>query len=260
MVAAAFLKACANCDKTSNELGKPLKPCAKCKTSAYCDRKCQKDHFKKHKKECGKTGPTRASSQSMGPSFSSRSPSTGETLIDTSPPLTTANPRAKSGILTFQHPRPFQALQTRTWLLTRPRTDVYKLLIDTFRVRLEDNFKVNDEIEVGSIYHNENKDSREAFSGFLAMAGQEKLLPEWLLADWILREAVVFGLHDVMVSKEWGGLKTKVTDQDIVEWYKEESMPLQMRVFAQQVYGDDPSGQAGDKKMRAQMMTKAARG
>lgn len=42
---------CANCN-TANTTSRRLKACNNCKTVAYCDRNCQKAHFKAHKKAC----------------------------------------------------------------------------------------------------------------------------------------------------------------------------------------------------------------
>jgi hypothetical protein len=41
-------KACVVCKKTG-----PVKPCVRCSAVCYCNKKCQKAHWKVHKKECG---------------------------------------------------------------------------------------------------------------------------------------------------------------------------------------------------------------
>ncbi|KAL6856773.1 hypothetical protein J3F83DRAFT_751768 [Trichoderma novae-zelandiae] len=43
---------CQNCSKTQSEV--TLKKCAKCQTTPYCSRDCQKADWKKHRKVCGK--------------------------------------------------------------------------------------------------------------------------------------------------------------------------------------------------------------
>ena len=47
--------ACANCKKTATAANlASLKACAKCKTTQYCGRDCQKADWKTHKKVCAK--------------------------------------------------------------------------------------------------------------------------------------------------------------------------------------------------------------
>ena len=53
------LRECLFCNKQEGiqeKSGKTfsLRPCAKCKSVFYCDRVCQKKHFKKHKKNCAR--------------------------------------------------------------------------------------------------------------------------------------------------------------------------------------------------------------
>lgn len=55
---------CASCGKVSEGAGKLMR-CAACKTSHYCDRDCQKLHWKKHKRAC-KWRKTRSELKSMG--------------------------------------------------------------------------------------------------------------------------------------------------------------------------------------------------
>lgn len=47
-------RTCTNCSKPQSELSNPLKFCAKCHTQSYCSRDCQKEHWKVHKRTCGK--------------------------------------------------------------------------------------------------------------------------------------------------------------------------------------------------------------
>jgi splicing suppressor protein 51 len=48
--------------------------------------------------------------------------------------------------------KPFHALNDKKWLHSRPETDVYKLLIDTYRFRMEDDYKFSGDADMDSIY------------------------------------------------------------------------------------------------------------
>ncbi|RMZ85949.1 hypothetical protein DV737_g132, partial [Chaetothyriales sp. CBS 132003] len=147
--------------------------------------------------------------------------------------------------------KPFEALRKKEWLCFPSATQqhwqqhVYMLLIDAFRLYLDDEMTFASVAEIGSIYHNNNADSAAAFKlCFLPLSQQEQLLPTWMTQKscaFHANKCVEFGMKNKK-SKAWGGLKTRVTEEDIVKWYGDESMVLQMRVFASQVYGDDPSG------------------
>lgn len=53
------IKTCAGCNSEEKAPG-AFKSCAKCREVFYCDRSCQKKHFKKHKKTCCKTDSRRS--------------------------------------------------------------------------------------------------------------------------------------------------------------------------------------------------------
>lgn len=66
-------KRCNNCSALQSEL-KPLKPCSKCQTVFYCDRECQKKHFKVHKKVCAAAAQEYAMSANLKVESSRRAP------------------------------------------------------------------------------------------------------------------------------------------------------------------------------------------
>jgi hypothetical protein len=54
---AAGIRACSGCGVTKSMLGEPggtrkMKSCSRCRWVFYCSGACQKEHYKKHKKEC----------------------------------------------------------------------------------------------------------------------------------------------------------------------------------------------------------------
>src|SRR5438093_370604 len=77
--------------------------------------------------------------------------------------------------------KPFTRLDNGTWLHDRPEKDVYRLLIDAYRLRAEDDLVYEDKRGADSIYAGQ-PDSLEDFRRFLARveaAGEGALLPSW---------------------------------------------------------------------------------
>jgi len=64
---------CAACSKKQSELSIPLKRCAKCQTTCYCSRDCQKKHWRVHKHSC-------ASNAQAGRTGSLANPTRGEIM------------------------------------------------------------------------------------------------------------------------------------------------------------------------------------
>ena len=50
----ALVRCCSFCSLVEDGQRRPLKSCAKCKSVFYCNRICQKQHWKDHKKECAR--------------------------------------------------------------------------------------------------------------------------------------------------------------------------------------------------------------
>ncbi|RMZ92282.1 hypothetical protein DV736_g500, partial [Chaetothyriales sp. CBS 134916] len=259
---------CANCQHTVQVTAfAKTRQCAKCNLVTYCSRTCERTHYQKHKKECGKKGQSLASSSSKGEAGGSGSGSGNSNSGRIRPPPLAAPSTA--ALLPFpRQTKPFEALKKKEWLLLPSATQqywqqhVYMLLIDAFRLHQDDGMTFASVAEIGSIYHNDNADSAVAFEfGFLPVAQQEQLLPTWMTRKtgrFHGHECVEFGMKNADLhmgggeeGKAWGGLKTRVTEEDIVKWYGGESMVLQMRVFAWQVYGDDPSGTVKGWQARA---------
>lgn len=209
---------CANCDKTEH-----LKKCAKCQSEHYCSRDCQKAHWKNHKKVWG-GGPTA--------DFASHS----------------AIPATPKG-LTMIIDKPFHKLDAGTWLHDRPENDVYKLLIDTCRLRLDDDYKFEHKNTEDSVFAGEPH-SLPAFKQFLRLAERRVgLLPPWWSAEKA-KECVALGMNN---PDDWSSLGSGPEKGDIVDHYGDTSMPMQMRMLGEQIYGSGPGGQDGTS-MRKRMM------
>jgi len=218
---------CAVCNKGPPEV--TLKHCAKCQSSSirYCSRDCQKADWKTHKKICGKQGatdPDPAGSAADGPP----SPSKGlEKAVD----------------------KPFTRLDSGTWLYDRPEKDVYRLLIDTYRMRMEDNYVHGHENTPGSVYTGAS-DGLSGFRRFLQLASARPgLLPAW----WNPEKKIACEKLG-MDPDEWCNLRYCVEKHDVVEHYGDSLFPMQLRMFGEAVYQCGPGGQEGAAVLK-QMVT-----
>lgn len=226
---------CANCAKTESDSGINLKRCAKCQTY-YCSRECQKADWKEHKKVCG---------INATPASASNSPHTN------SPLSTSASAGQPLKGLSVTIDKPFHRLNAKTWLHDRPEQDVYKILIDTYRLRMEDNYNLEGISDADSIYGGA-RDGRQGFNRFLRLAeSRRKLLPPWWSQEKAA-ECEAVGMND-----GWSSLASKIKKSDIIEHYGNPNAPMQLRLFGEQVYGRGPGGQNGASIIKVQMMAES---
>ncbi|KAI8602168.1 putative MYND domain protein [Dissophora ornata] len=233
---------CANCAKASTESGNPLKRCAKCKTVNYCSRECQLAHWKIHKKVCASNA-QQQQKQVPGPTSSSSSSSSSSSRAR----------KAPKG-LSVAIDKPFHQLHAKKWLHGRSEQDVFKLLIDTYRLRLDDDYKYGGDADTNSIYGGA-PDGREGFLKFLVLAeNQRALLPSWWSKEKA-NECVTLGME----KEGWSSLANPAEKADLVEHYGDPLMPMQLRMFGEQVYGTGPGGMSGAAMLQAQMMGESGR-
>lgn len=57
------------------------------------------------------------------------------------------------------------------------------------------------------------------------------------------------------MTSGWSSLADSCEKSDIMEHYGDGKMPMQMRMFGEQVYGRGPSGQGGAGMMQMMMMS-----
>ncbi|KAI1348984.1 putative MYND domain protein [Xylaria sp. FL0043] len=241
---------CTNCKKASSE----LKRCAKCSTTLYCSRDCQKADWKTHKKICGKQAHER--SGTGGDS------SAGTAL---SPPKGLESPITK----------PFTRLDNNTYLHDRPEEDVYRkydrahtpftydrlnclishkftrvgVLIDAYRMRLEDEYVFEGNTAVDSIYGGA-KSSITGFRKFLRLAASRPgLLPPWWNAS---KQKACEELG--MSSSQWHDLRCAVEKSDVVEHYGDPRFPMQLRMLAEMVIGRGFAGNDGTEMRTVMVM------
>ncbi|KAK3817920.1 MAG: putative MYND domain protein [Linnemannia elongata] len=215
---------CAKCSKTAADAGTSLKVCSKCKSIHYCSRECQKDHWKVHKKDCA----TNANANT-GATFSTSS----------------ARQEVISKGLKKHIDKPYHRLNSKTWLHDRPEEDVYKLLIDCFRMRQHDDFTTEGLKDKDGLYGGASH-SHAGFKRFLVKAeARQDLLPHWWFMGKAAANCLRMGGGLGATGTEWSSLSRKVDKAAIIDHYANPEMPMQLRMLGEQVYLRGPAGQSG---------------
>ncbi|PHH79240.1 hypothetical protein CDD80_5324 [Ophiocordyceps camponoti-rufipedis] len=215
---------CKTCQKSSPQV--TLKKCAKCSTTNYCSRDCQKADWKAHKKICSK--------QAEAAPWTKEEPVT----VELSPPK-----GVERGV-----DRPFTRLDNGTWLHDRSERDVYRLLVDAYRLRVEDIYNLDGEIEAGSLYDG----APTGLPGFRRFLNHVERFPHLLPAWWNAQkrgQCEALGMN----PSQWHDLQCAVEKSDIIEHYGDARFPMQLRMFAESVFGRTPGGTDGTV-MRQMMM------
>ncbi|KAJ9645258.1 hypothetical protein H2199_003264 [Coniosporium tulheliwenetii] len=221
----AAVATCASCARPESGPDEKLKRCAKCQTTQYCSRECQKADWKTHKKVCC------YEQQSIILRRQQQYPSKG---------------------LLAAVDKPFHRLEAQTWLHDRPEQDVYQLLIDTYRFRMEDHYNLEGEADRDSIYGGA-RDGRQGFRRFLSRAQSKRgLLPPWWSPEKAA-ECEAMGMR----RSEWTSLASAIEKSDVIEHYGNPQMPMQLRMFGEQIYGRGPGGQDGTEMRKLMMMAEA---
>ncbi|CAA9966956.1 zf-MYND domain containing protein [Pyrenophora teres f. maculata] len=219
---------CAKCKKTAADCGvASLKRCAKCKSIVYCGRDCQKAHYKAHKAACNELA-------------------AGAAHVDTNTIHSDNYSAPRLRDLEMHVPNPFTRLDQGKYLHDRPEKDVYKLLIDSFRMRQQDDDQMENKRAPNSVYTGAAS-SIEPFRKYLAQAATRPGLLPPLWTPEKQRECEAFG-----ESSAWQDLRKKVTKAQVIQHYGDEKAPMQLRMLAEVVYGAGSLGQNG-ASMRAML-------
>jgi splicing suppressor protein 51 len=210
------LSTCTTCHKTASSCSLPmLKFCAKCKTTLYCSRTCQTANWKAHKKICAAQNASRAF-----------------VAVHAQPSSTYSAARLTN--LQTHVPNPFTKLDNGTSLHDRLETDVFKLLLDSFRLREADEANFEHRTRPRSIYSGAAS-SLGAFRVYVASAGARNLLPPWWSAE-------AQTACEAVAESE---LSSRLGEHDVTERYGDEKAPMQLRMLAEAVYGAGLMGQDG---------------
>lgn len=144
---------------------------------------------------------------------------------------------------------PFTKLDEGKFLYDRTQKDVFKLLIDSFRLRQADEANLEGKVTPNSLYIGAAS-GIGLFRQYLAKAGTiPNLLPPWWNAEK-KKECEEFG-----ESGAWSDLRTKVSKQEVIEHYGDGKAPMQIRMLAEAIIGMGIMGQngAGMRKMMMEM-------
>lgn len=218
---------CGNCLKTSTH----LKRCSKCLTERYCDRDCQRAHWKTHKKVCAPPANPAAGSGGST-SFNSTSASSNP---DKPPPFPDRPHASPGNVLDIPVPNPFTRLGNGTWLHGRSERDTYKLLIDAYRMRAMDEYKFEGKVDPESVLSGEVSNSIGGLRKFLLKIENEHrhLLPKW----WSYEKSRKCGKRG-LDNDTWENLRIAPEKVDIISHYEDPKMPMQLRMFAASVCGE----------------------
>jgi mitochondrial splicing suppressor protein 51 len=197
---------CAGCKK---EMAfSSIKPCDKCKATLYCSRECKKDDWKVHKKACSK----QANANSFG----------------LTPPNGLAQPISK----------PFTRLFEKKWLHDRPEDDVYRVLIDAYRL------SVHDELVLHSKTASSNIDVSLSDMGLRRLLdhveSREGMMPAWWTVE--KRQACLALASE---DSQWYSLKKAVDRTEIAQQYGSEAFLMELRIFIESATGRGPGGFEG---------------
>ncbi|CAH7667891.1 hypothetical protein BY996DRAFT_4211174 [Phakopsora pachyrhizi] len=135
-------------------------------------------------------------------------------------------------ILEVEITDPLGKLESKTWLHGRSKKDVYKLLIDIYRLHEYDNYN-GGVVEDGSIMTGDVTCSIVAFKRFVERIekNNRQLLPAWWNEERKM-ECFRHGLNPEV--REYLGFA--IEKHDIVEDYGDNWLPMQMRFFTQSVF------------------------
>ncbi|RYP79911.1 hypothetical protein DL770_006450 [Monosporascus sp. CRB-9-2] len=131
----------------------------------------------------------------------------------------------------------------------RPEKDTYKLLIDAYRLRLNDVAMIEGVVEPDSVYASATNDPLPGFRRFLdkASATTGGLLPPWWSADK-QRECEDLGMSSA-TGDGWTSLRKKIQKGDVTDHYGDAKFPMQLRMLAEAVYNRGLGGQGGSTTM-----------
>jgi splicing suppressor protein 51 len=142
-----------------------------------------------------------------------------------------------------QDKKPFTAISKNLFFHDRPEEKTFQLLIDTQRMRQQDEYSIDGINMPGSIYDKEPS-SEKAFREFIRKAqGVPGYLPPW----W--KETSTDDCIEYARNSTGFSLAAAQEKQDIQKTWGDDRMPMKLRMVAERVYGNTPGGFKGDSML-----------
>ncbi|KAG5978549.1 hypothetical protein E4U55_006074 [Claviceps digitariae] len=152
--------------------------------------------------------------------------------------------------LSAPQPRPFTKLQAQTWLHGRPAEDVFRLLVDSYRLHSYDKFQFEAENKLGTIFAGAT-DSSLDFDAYLTAAAatragrtgetdtEDTSRSPSLLPTWWTRAAhqECMQMSRRQDDEQFHDLHVHLSQAMVIDYYQDASFPTQLRIFAEQVLG-----------------------
>lgn len=207
---------CANCQSVHDS----LKTCGSCKALKYCNRDCQKAHWKRHKENC-----TRLAQGQHHTYISSEE-------------LTQYNLPHSLFMLDLE-----QRIRDNFAPHDIPQQMTFQLLIDTFRTRQEAEFVFAKVKLADSVYDNA-RTSEVAFRTFMSkVSAVQGLLPPWWSAEKI-EECIAYSRTTPLFS-----LALALTQAHVNAIWRDERMYLKLMMLGRVIYGYCSGGGRLDRLM-----------
>lgn len=170
---------------------KPLQRCSRCQKAYYCSKDCQKANWKEHKRGCGSSSTKQGTKSGLSGSQSSK-----------------ANIESLFGA------------KTKSWLHGQCDAKVYTLLLDSYRLRVEDEYVFRGDVSDNLLYGQDNP--AVGFRRFLVKAEKKiRVSPAW----WTKQkrnECIAKGDK----GEQWSNLHGAVEQEDIQEHYSNNMMQI----------------------------------
>lgn len=196
---------CTRCRRS--DVAEAQKTCEKCQVS-YCSTDCLKADKTKHQKRCGKSGTTQPN-----------------------------NGGGSSSCSTSVSDQPFTHLQRGTYLHDRTRQETFRLLLDCYRLRVDDDLKFDG--------INPPSNLSDGFGKFLEMAANRGgLLPSWWDREAATECRASFE-GDGRAGRGWNNINKRIGKDEVNSHYGNGFMAMQLRLLGEGVYGRGPGGQPG---------------
>jgi splicing suppressor protein 51 len=141
-----------------------------------------------------------------------------------------------------QGTKPYTAISKNLFFHDRLESNTFQLLIDTLRMRQQDELNFDRVRMPGSIHARNESSSEKAFRDFILKAqGVPGYLPTWWKGEISTDACVEYAQRNAAFS-----LAVAQEKQDIQRTWDEDRMPMMLRMVAERVYGNTPGGFKSD--------------